>query len=159
MTRKLITLGVASACAVISFNAAAQSSMGVGYGYAGGEGVSFNSLAVDFAGRFSDNFGMAVTTHVGGSDYGIDLDYFAAAKLRGGMPVGSEGFLYLTAGYGRAQFSGGFGGSASENGGLVGAGFETFSEGGKWGFGFEYTTGVSDFDGLDAGNFTIRYKF
>ena len=111
MTRKLITWGIASACAAISFNASAQTSMGVGYGYAGGDGVSFSSVAVDYAGRFSDNFGMAGTAHFGGSDYGVDLDYLATAKLRGGIPVGNEGFLYLTAGWGRVQVSGGFGGA------------------------------------------------
>jgi hypothetical protein len=157
MNKKILAGVLAGASIATSLNAAAQSSMGVGYGYAGGDGVSFSSVALDFAGRFNDNFGMAITTHVGGSDQGADLDYLAAAKLRGGIPVGNASFMYLTAGFGRVQLSGP-GGSASENGGLVGAGFETFSEDGKWGFGFEYTTGTSDFDGLDAGNFTIRYK-
>lgn len=156
MNKKISTLLLALVLGQAG-SAFGENSVGLGYGYAGGDGVSFNSVVLDFSAKASDNIGFAVTGQYGGSDSGVDLDSFIAGKLRLGTTTAGGSFFYVTAGYGNASLSG-YGASASESGGLVGAGIEVGTSG-NWGYGLEFTTGVGNFDELDAGNFVIKYKF
>jgi hypothetical protein len=135
----------------------AQTSVGFGVSSVGGDGIDFRGATIDGSGRFSDNLGWSVGSQIGGSDEGVDLDYFMSAKLRAGVAVG-EGFLFLNAGYGRVKISG-FGESFSDGDFLYGVGFETFFADSQWGLGLEFNTGSGDLDEADELKATVRYKF
>lgn len=164
-----LTIGLVAIFLTMS-GALAQVSIGAGVSNVGGDGVDFTGGAVDVTGKFGDYLGWSVAAQIGGSDsegiVSADLDYFAAAKLRGGVTVG-EGFLFLTAGYGSASLEAGgcylgvcASESATESDFIFGVGFETFfGNQAKWGLGLEYNAGSGDFDDLDQVMGTIRYRF
>lgn len=167
-TLRNLTIGLISIFLTMSA-ALAQVSIGAGVSNVGGDGIDFTGGAVDVTGRFGDYLGWAVAAQIGGSDdedgVSLDLDYFMAAKLRGGVSVG-EGFLFLTAGYGSASlevsacYYGCRSESVSESDFIYGVGFETFfGSDSRWGVGLEYNTGGGDLDGLDQVMGTIRYRF
>lgn len=150
-------LGAAFCIASVS-GVSADTSVGFGASQVGGDGIDFTGVGLDVSGKFSDNFGYAVSGQIGGSDEGVDLDYFLAAKLRGGLSVG-EGFLFLTAGYADVSLSG-FGLDVSESDFLYGIGFESFfGPDNKWGLGLEFNTGAGDFDEVDQFSAMIKYRF
>ena len=143
----------------------AQSSIGVGASNLGDSDIDVTGLALDFSGRFSDNFGYALSSHFGGSDdyFGADIkvNHLIAAKLRAGLAVEST-FLYLTGGYGRIEGeASAFGASITEsgNGAVYGVGFETFFAGSNWGVVLEYNTGGCDLDDIDQVLATVKYQF
>lgn len=163
--KKFIISAVTATVLVVAPVSFADSSLGFGVSSVGGDGVDFTGFGTDVSGRFNENFGYSISAQIGGSDdfEGIDFDlnYYVAAKLRGGLAVGN-GFLYLTGGYGYVDVEGSLGGfSASEsgNGAVYGVGFETFFEDSNWGIGFEFNTGSGDLDEADQILATMKYRF
>lgn len=146
-------------CLLGSAGAFSDTTIGVGVSRIDYFNDEYTGVGTDISGKFSDFLGYAVSSQIGGSG----LDYFVAAKLRGGITLYSlnagagEGFLYLTVGRGHAALTNGW----TYNDAVYGIGFESFfGANGKWGLGLEYNRGAGDdFDGGGQLAATMRYRF
>lgn len=163
--KNLIKAAVTSLLMVGAPISMAETSVGFGVSNLGDSDIDVTGLALDFSGKFNENFGYSLSSHIGGSDdyAGVDLEvnYLLAAKVRAGLAVEST-FLYLTGGYGRIEGeASAFGASITEsaNGAIYGVGFETFFAESNWGVGLEYNTGNGDLDEIDQVFATVKYRF
>ena len=157
--QKILLALLASSFLAVS-SVSAQVSIGAGFANYklddNGFDAGVSGAAIDVTGRINKHFGYSVAAQFSGDDGFLELDHFFAGKLRGGIEVG-EGFLFLSAGYGRASWSNkGIGFDFDVDVGLLGGGYEIFfGKEKKWGAGIEFSTG----SGIRQTMGTVRYRF
>lgn len=136
-------------------------SLGPGVNNVGDSDIDFTNGVLSLGYRSSDALAFELSIGGGGSDFNVDVDYFAHQRFKFGAACCSgrvrNFYYYGSVGYATFQLSGP-GGSADGHGFTAGIGMETvFSRKRNWLFNLAYDRGFNDL--VDANMFSLKVRY